>query len=69
MKILFLAIVACLVLSLSNSAQAQQAHKPKFDDKYCVPYCANFCRNRPGNDPLRRKCNAGCLPMCRELGH
>jgi hypothetical protein len=66
MKMLFLATVACLVLSLSSSAQAQ---KGKFGDQFCVPYCANYCKNRPGNDPLRRKCNAICLPMCHEQGH
>ena len=42
MKILFLATVACLVLSLSSSAQAQKA---KFSDQYCVPYCTGHCRD------------------------
>jgi hypothetical protein len=66
MKMLFLATAACLILSLSSSAQAQKA---KHSDQFCVPYCQNFCAKRPGNDPLRQKCNAKCLPMCRELGH
>jgi hypothetical protein len=42
MKILFLATVACLVLSLSSSAQAQKA---RFSDQYCVPYCTGHCRD------------------------
>ena len=67
MKILFLATVACLVLSLSSSAQAQKA---KFGDQYCRPYCINYCA-KPGKDgkPHTPACFSKCLPMCRELGH
>ncbi len=68
MKMLFLATAACLVFSLSSSAQAQKA---KFSDQYCVPYCAKYCANRLGNPDLERiqKCHPKCLTMCRELGH
>jgi hypothetical protein len=80
MKILFLATVACLVLSLSNSAQAQKA---KFSDQYCVPYCTGYCRDvstgraqpfNPNAKPedsaaFRQRCISKCMPMCRELGH
>jgi hypothetical protein len=80
MKILFLATAACLVLSLSSSAQAQNS---KFSDQYCVPYCTGHCadvsagRKQPANPnakvedtpAFRQKCMAKCVPMCRELGH
>ena len=69
MKILFLATVACLVLSLSSSAQAQQAHKGKFGDQYCAPYCANLCARPQYAAIPKQKCLSKCLPMCRELGH
>ena len=39
MKILFLAPAACLVLSLSSSAQTGES---KFSDQYCVPYCTRL---------------------------
>ena len=80
MKILFLATAACLVFSLSSSAQAQKA---KFSDQYCVPYCTGHCadvsagRTQPANPTVkvedspafRQRCMSKCLPMCRELGH
>ena len=70
MKMLFLATAACLVFSLSSSAQAQKA---KFSDQYCVPYCANYCAKfcaNPGRaQECPSKCPPKCLTMCRELGH
>jgi hypothetical protein len=77
MKILFLVTAACLVFSISSSAQTGGR---KFSDQYCVPYCERYCeqrlRDRPAgpdgdtNPVTRRKnCNLKCVPMCRELGH
>jgi hypothetical protein len=76
MKILFLATAACLVFSLSSSAQAQKA---KFSDQYCVPYCSNYCKNptlcrdrigtTPACTPNSPQCHSRCLTMCHELGH
>ena len=80
MKMLFVATAACLVFSLSSSAQAQKA---KFSDQYCVPYCTGHCedvsagRAKPANPNVkaedspafRQRCMSKCLPMCRELGH
>jgi hypothetical protein len=80
MKMLFLTTAACLVVSLSSSAQAQ---KQNFSDQYCIPYCTGHCadvsagRVRP-IDPtvkaedtadFRKRCMSKCVPMCRELGH
>ena len=83
MKMLFLATAACLVVSLSSSAQAQVSRQGKFSDQYCVPYCTGHCRDvsagraQPANPNVkaedspafRQRCISKCMPMCRELGH
>ena len=80
MKMLFLATAACLVFSLSGSAQAQ---KPTFSDQYCIPYSTGHYadvsagRKQPANPTVkvedspafRQRCISKCVPMCRELGH
>ena len=66
MKILFLATAACLVLSLSSSAQGQtssaqgqtssaQGEKDKFSDQYCVPFCINRCANKFWGDASQKE--------------
>ena len=68
MKILFLAIAACLVLSFPSSAQEKK--KANFSDQYCGPYCINYCANpRKDGQPHSAACHPKCLQMCRELGH
>jgi hypothetical protein len=69
MKIVFLATAACVILSLSSSAQAQG--KQKFSDQYCVPYCKNYCATprKDGRPHHPTNCFSKCVPMCRELGH
>src|SRR5436309_3033426 len=84
MKMLFLATAACLVISLSSSAQAQKA---KFSDQHCTPYCTSHCaevmagrrkpvnadgtvnlKAKPDSPGYRERCMSKCMPMCRELG-